>query len=57
MSGEPCVSGEVRVPLYRVAVTTPYPAKTLINSIDFTMAFGNPETIKLTDIYVTEEGQ
>jgi len=56
MSGEPCVSGEVRVPLYRLAVTLPASGKSAIDSMNFDMAFGNPNTIQLTDYYITEEG-
>lgn len=57
VSSEPCVSGEVRIPLYRLAIGVDYPGSVQIDSIDFNLAFGNPDTIKLTDFYVTEEGR
>ncbi|MEI6710946.1 MAG: hypothetical protein WCK88_01495 [bacterium] len=55
MSGELCISGEARVPLYRLAVNEPYPAKAEIDEIHFDTAFDNSDTIKLTDWYITEE--
>lgn len=55
MSGEPCVSGEVRVPLYRLAITQPAPGSADVEFIDFDVAFGNPETLQLADWFITEE--
>jgi hypothetical protein len=43
MSGEACVSGEVRVPLYLFSVTEPSPAKAEIETIDFDIEFLYPD--------------
>lgn len=57
MSGEPCVSGEVRVPVYRLSISSPYTMRTDVHSINFSLGFGNPDTIKIDDIFITEESQ
>jgi hypothetical protein len=54
MSGESCVSGEVRVPLYKFSVAEPYPAKAEVDSISFDVSV-DPNTIQLDSWYVTEE--
>lgn len=55
ISGEVHVSGEVNAPVYRLAVNEEYPGKAQIESIDYTIAPINVNTIQIIDWFVAEE--